>query len=77
MIKLIKTTAGNNGAPLICNSCNSLNFIKSGKAWHCGDCCAYVPEDFTQLSLRNNLKKLELIHIELKEKIMELEELVR
>lgn len=79
MITLVKTTGGSSGTPKKCH-CGSVDFVRSGIAWHCGNCGSYVPAKLEKgnpfQALQMNLQALTDHHKKLREMLTELEELV-
>lgn len=61
MLNLVKTVAGENGAPTECYKCGGKHFITSGIGWHCIDCNTYYP---SALGFESIKKKLELAYVQ-------------
>ena len=76
-LRLVKTTGGNSGTPLVCGKCGSQHFAKSGIAWHCTTCGIYHPTQLGFDSLKESIRKLHELHEESKFIRQELEDLVR
>ena len=76
-MKLVKTTGGTNGAPALCSKCGNQHFAKSGIAWHCTNCGIYHPTELGFESLKQNLLRIQELHLKTKQMVKELEELVK
>jgi ribosomal protein L37AE/L43A len=77
MIKLVKTTGGEHGAPTKCRQCGGNHFQRSAAAWHCTHCATYYAAELGVQSLKKNLESLNDLNKKLKFMLVELEHLVR
>lgn len=59
MLRVVKTTAGSNGAPSECSKCVAKDFKKSGLGWACMGCGNYHASPLNALSLEDIHQHLE------------------
>lgn len=78
MLRLIKTSDGEGGAPKSCKACGKSSFINAGFSWHCADCGVYIPTDFRspRFDLKRQLDRITVLQGQFKNAIDDLERIV-